>query len=360
MRTSTAELNNLGVKNTIILPRRFSDNFRNQLDESGINYQTLPLHHLTKYLPHLLRYVLFFIPELIVLVMHLRKHDYSLLICHGSYQIKGVLAARIAGLPTIWHMNDSQLSRSLHWLYKLVAPKTTAIMFASEKSKTYYGTLCPKILEKPNQVIQSPINIEKFGQVQGGQTELSYVDGFKIITVSYLNANKNVELIIRAIEKLKNLNRPVHLYIVGPIVDSQKAYKHHLDQIIKEQNIDNVHFLGYRSDIPALLTDADVYVCSSNFESSPIAVWEAMVNGTMIVTTDVGDVRTIVDHNDAGIVIEPGSVDQLAKALTIAADPSQNQKYREQGKKIALQYFDATDIANQIKEFAQSVTAKSY
>lgn len=348
------------MQNTIIIPHRFSENFQSQLEESQINYHLLPLHHLTKYLPDLIRYILFFIPELIILARHLRKHDYDLLLCNGSYQIKGIIAAKIVGIPTLWHMNDSQLTRSLHWLYRLISPLATSFMFASEKSKAYYSRLNPKILKKPNQVIQSPINIKKFSELTNGHTEISQVEGLKIITVSYLNANKNVELIIKALDKLTGqLNQPAHLYIVGPIVDSQKAYKHHLDQIIEKQGIENVHFLGYRSDIPALLSDADVYVCSSNFESSPIAVWEAMVNGTMVITTDVGDVRTIVDANNAGIVIETGNVDQLTEALVKAADPEQNKALGQRGKQVALQYFDAMKIAKQIKVFLQSITSKN-
>ena len=359
MRTSTIELNKLGVKNTILLPKRFSEKFSNQLKEDGINHYQFPLHHLTRYLPHLISYVLWFIPEIFILVRHLQKQDYKVLMCNGSYQIKGIIAAKIAGLPTIWHMNDSQMPGPIHWLYKLIAPLATSYMFASEKSKQYYGDLCPKILEKANEVIQSPINITKFAHTKSGQTKLATTDGLKIITVSYLNANKNVELIIKAIPKMSDMiDKPVHLYIVGPIVDSQKAYKNHLDTIIEEENIQNVHFLGYRSDIPELLTDADVYVCSSNFESSPIAVWEAMVNGTMVITTDVGDVRSIVEKNNAGIVIDTGAVDQLVDALQIAADSAQNQAFREKGKSVALQYFDAEKIASQIKEFAQRIASQ--
>jgi glycosyltransferase involved in cell wall biosynthesis len=359
MRTSTVELNKLGVKNTIILPKRFSEKFRLQLLESDISYEAILLSHLTKYLPHLLRYVVLFIPEIIILFMHLRKHKYDLLLCNGSYQIKGVIAAKLAGIPTIWHMNDSQLSSAVHWLYKLISPLASAFMFASTKSKTYYSSLKPSILTKPNAVIQSPINIDKFQSVESGKTELSKSPGLNIITVSYLNANKNVELIIRALEKLQHqINQEANLYIVGPIVDSQKAYKEHLDHIIQEMKIENVHFLGYRSDIPALLSDADVYVCSSNFESSPIAVWEAMVNGTMVVTTDVGDVRTIIEENNAGIVIETGNLDQLVDALVIATNQTQNISYQEKGKKVALEYFDASKIALEIKEFAESIAKK--
>ena len=41
--------------------------------------------------------------------------------------------------------------------------------------------------------------------------------------------------------------------------------------------------------IRSLLNQSDIYVCSSNYESSPVSIWEAMSMELPIVSTDVGD-----------------------------------------------------------------------
>lgn len=64
----------------------------------------------------------------------------------------------------------------------------------------------------------------------------------------------------------------------------------------------NVHFVGWRDDVPALLVDVDVYVHASTLgEGFPNAVAEAMAAGCAVVATDVGGTREVV--GDAGCVV---------------------------------------------------------
>ena len=196
MVTSAAELKSKNIKTTIVYPKKHSKTTKELLFENGINGVEINLHHLTKYRPHLLLYLLFFIPEVILLLIHLKKSNYDIVICHGAYQIKGVLASKLANIPVIWHMNDSQTAKPLQFLFKYLSFLPNAWMFASEKSKAYYQSLNPNICNKLNKVIQSPIDINKFNNAKGNSTVISESNKIKLITISYLNENKNVGLII--------------------------------------------------------------------------------------------------------------------------------------------------------------------
>jgi len=356
MLTTAIDLKSVGVNSTIIFPYFGSEKFKVKLDANGIDYRQLRLHHLTKYAPHLIKYCFWFFVEIIMLVRLFRKENYDIVLCHGSWQIKGIIAAKLTGIPSIWHMNDSQQPNAVKKLFKVFSGLPSAYLFASNKSREYYSDINKNILSKPNQVIQSPINIERFTQPKSDPTELQSSQAIKLITVSYLNANKNVELIIQALVKLQEQGiKNIELYIVGPILESQASYKSELDAIIESGELNTIHFLGYRTDIPELLRDADVYICSSNFESSPIAVWEAMVSGTMVITTEVGDVLEIVRENEAGIVTDTGNVGQMADAIKGALDSDQRNRYSLRGKQIATQFFESKEIANQIKQFSRDV-----
>ena len=76
-----------------------------------------------------------------------------------------------------------------------------------------------------------------------------------------------------------------------------------------------VHLLGLRSDIPALLMGADVFALPSLSEGLPLALLEAMFAGRPIVASDVGEVRAVLNGGEAGLLVEPGNVEQLARAL---------------------------------------------
>ncbi|HYD30972.1 MAG TPA: glycosyltransferase, partial [Azospirillaceae bacterium] len=81
---------------------------------------------------------------------------------------------------------------------------------------------------------------------------------------------------------------------------------------------DVVHFTGHRTDVPALLAEADVYVLPSLSEGLPMALLEAMSVGLPVVASAVGDVPGAVPP-EAGFVVPPGEVEPLAEALTVLA-----------------------------------------
>ena len=89
----------------------------------------------------------------------------------------------------------------------------------------------------------------------------------------------------------------------------------------------NLHRLGRRSDVPALLVAADVVVSSSAYgEGFSNAVAEGMAAGLVPVATDVGDTREIV--GDTGVVVPPRSPSALARGVAEVAALSPEESHR--------------------------------
>lgn len=76
---------------------------------------------------------------------------------------------------------------------------------------------------------------------------------------------------------------------------------------------DRVDFLGFRSDVPRLLAEADAFVLPAVMEQQPLVLIEAMGAGKPVVATDVGGVREMV--GDTGIIVPPADPGALAAAL---------------------------------------------
>jgi glycosyltransferase involved in cell wall biosynthesis len=71
--------------------------------------------------------------------------------------------------------------------------------------------------------------------------------------------------------------------------------------------------LDDRKDIPELLQATDICVMTSRAEAFPNIVGEAMMSGTAVIATDVGDVRDVV--GETGIVIPSQNLDALIEAM---------------------------------------------
>jgi glycosyltransferase involved in cell wall biosynthesis len=77
----------------------------------------------------------------------------------------------------------------------------------------------------------------------------------------------------------------------------------------------NVWFLGSVQNIPEYLQAADLFVFPTENDAFPSSLIEAMSCGLPIVTTPVGAIKTIVAHQETGLLVQPGNRQQLYEAL---------------------------------------------
>jgi glycosyltransferase involved in cell wall biosynthesis len=77
----------------------------------------------------------------------------------------------------------------------------------------------------------------------------------------------------------------------------------------------NVCFLGPVQNIPEYLQAADLFVFPTENDAFPSSLIEAMSCGLPLVTTPVGAIKTIVTHQETGLIVQPGNRQQLYEAL---------------------------------------------
>ena len=129
-----------------------------------------------------------------------------------------------------------------------------------------------------------------------------------ILSVGELNENKNHEIIIRVLAKLKN--KKIHYVIAG--IGNLKNY---LSKLSKELGVENnVHLIGFRNDIAEIYKISDIFVHPSFREGLPVALMEAMASGLPCVVSSIrGNVDLIENHND--LLCNPCNENQFANAI---------------------------------------------
>jgi glycosyltransferase involved in cell wall biosynthesis len=97
----------------------------------------------------------------------------------------------------------------------------------------------------------------------------------------------------------------------------------------------NVWFLGSVQNIPEYLQAADLFVFPTENDAFPSSLIEAMSCGLPIVTTPVGAIKTIVAHQETGLLVQPGNRQQLYEALVaIVSDKTLASRLGKAGRQI--------------------------
>jgi glycosyltransferase involved in cell wall biosynthesis len=129
--------------------------------------------------------------------------------------------------------------------------------------------------------------------------------------VGRLAAEKGFDLLIQAVDRLLNAGMDAELVIVGE--GDQRA---RLEALIAQSGRkDRIHLVGHRSDVRDLYEAFDVFALSSLREGLPNVLLEAMALEVPVLATRIAGVPQLIDEEQNGLLIQPGSVDELTGGL---------------------------------------------
>jgi len=176
-------------------------------------------------------------------------------------------------------------------------------------------------------IIENGINFNAFVPTKSKETirkELGLPHHPIVSTVANFKAQKDYPTIIKAINFLKNEIEFTYLIIGKGLRFEDQG--HRIKQLVKQYNLNNVIFLGYRDDIANILSITDIWVNSSIFEGQSNSLLEAMAMKLPIITTDIEENREIVHHNKEAILVPVSSPHKLAQSIKLLLKDQQLAK----------------------------------
>jgi glycosyltransferase involved in cell wall biosynthesis len=161
------------------------------------------------------------------------------------------------------------------------------------------------------------------------------------LAIAEFTPNKRHRDMVKA---LARLGKPeIHLAIAG---DGPKLLIDETRKLAIELGVQNqVHFLGYRRDIPTLICASVATLLVSEREGLPRSVMESLCLGIPVIGTDIRGIRDLL-AGDCGLLVQVGNIEEIATAMKWILDhPQESQVMGSRGR----EYMSVYDLHNVLK-----------
>lgn len=124
-------------------------------------------------------------------------------------------------------------------------------------------------------------------------------------------------LLLEAFQQLQNEH--VELVFIGQATMNEGGeYVKKINAFIREHQLGNkVHLLPFRNDTETFYSAIDAFVMASKCETVGMVTLEAMATGTIVVGSNAGGTREILQEGKLGYLFEPENVKSLGEQLQL-------------------------------------------
>jgi glycosyltransferase involved in cell wall biosynthesis len=254
------------------------------------------------------------------LASYMKKFD--LVLSYNFGAMDGVMAhtlfTRSMKLPPLIHHEDGfepdevdKLKWHRNWFRTIALQRSDTLVVPSKSLEQIARTVWHQPLEK---IARFPNGIDtghydrrpQRGSFPGFQKR----DGEIVVgTIAGLQPIKNLPRLVRAVAAA---DANVRLAIVGEGPDRDVI----LSEATRLSITDRLMMPGYLRDPARYIRLFDIFALSSDSEQYPVSLVEAMTSALPIVSTDVGDIRSIVARENRPFIVPRSDEDALAGAIS--------------------------------------------
>ena len=248
-------------------------------------------------------------------------------------------------------VNNSPAVKHRYDLQKKAWSFADKIVTISQKSLRSLKTVFPEYMKKA-QIIHNAFDAETVKIKAAEKIEGTCANCRLpiIVCAGRLDKNKNFELVIQAVAKLKTADIQCALFIIG---DGEE--KESLVHLAAELGItDSVFFLGYKQNPLPYISCAQLLCMSSLAEGFPTVVCEAMALGKPFLTTPVaGASEELADGGNCGLVAD-WDVDDYAEKIKILLT---DKELYDKMSKNCIEKIKEFSVENTVQQFDELVAS---
>ncbi len=248
-----------------------------------------------------------------------RDRGIRLVVTNTSGCWSGALAARRAGVPHVWFIHEILAGKNPFLVYML--GRRALVRAIDRLSVRIVANSAASAAAFPGSgktvVIGNGIDLKPYASIDRAASKRALNPGGRgpdLGIVGIVFPGKGQMEAIRATAILRRRFPDVKLFLAGVVPDNKHSRRIRAD--IHRLGLEgNVVFLGYRTDIPAVLAGLDILVVASSVDSLGRVALEAMAAGTPVVAADRGGVPEIVKNGETGILVDSPDPESLAAGI---------------------------------------------
>lgn len=255
-------------------------------------------------------------------------------------------AAKRSGLPLVCHIHFPLGDAVTRWVFRFT-PKPGAFLFCSEalrqEANPALELACP---DAQQTVVHNPVSTESFHPVAVPPGPRPRVG----IVANLLPVKGHLDFLEMA-RVLTDRRVNADYWIIGEDIH-RVGSREALEQRATELGLQHrVTFWGHRSNIPELMNELDVVVCSSHQEPFGMCLIEALACEKPVVATRVGGIPEIVEDGVCGFLTSPRAPHELADAVErLLLDSELRRRIGVAGRQRVLRCFTRDTYADKVVE----------
>lgn len=180
------------------------------------------------------------------------------------------------------------------------------------------------------QVIGNPLQLEQYPFIQK-----SY-DCIHLLWVRSFHAIYQPEMAVAVVKELKHSFPNVQLTMIGPDKDGSME---RIKQFIQLEKLEeNIHIKGLMSKVDWIQESkkANIFINTTTADNTPVSVLEALVLGFPVVSTNVGGIPYLLEHEKTALLVDDGDANAMVQAIVrTMQEPDLREKLIQEGRKLA-------------------------
>ncbi len=282
--------------------------------------------------------------------------------------VYGGIAGRLAGIPVLWHVRDhvnvSYLPPVAVAGFRALSRLLPRIVVANSESTL--RQLWPHHYAG-GEVVHSGVAREivhdgyPMGPTHGdGVPPPPVSERPTVALIGRITEWKGQHVLLRAAAHVARDFPEARFWIIGAPLFGEYEYETSLHVLAEELGMtEQVEFLGFRDDIPALMPQIDIVVHASILgEPFGQVVIEGMAAGKPLVATDGGALPEIVVPGETGLLVPMGDDAAMAEALrTLLSDPVRARAMGKAGRERVARLFTIRQTALKVEAIYEKVFA---